>query len=203
MRTNTGIAEYIKAVSCGSVDRHNAETPANASYCPDGQVPNGAPALSSGAQYGVNRPSQRGCILDLQLSRQRPRLDGDVSQTKGTRQTAQTSRTDLGLSGCASQTFVSHRLSLQSDKIILEIRDTFKDWRVILGEHRWEEILKVPADNEKEQCSQIFYCRFTHDREVQKHGWKRIDVPQSWFRDWQLFNGYVRSIDVFFPVARF
>ncbi|KAJ3536743.1 hypothetical protein NM688_g6795 [Phlebia brevispora] len=88
----------------------------------------------------------------------------------------------------------------RSDKVILEIKDTYENWRAILGEHRWDEMLKNPSKEEKGKCSQIFYCRFNHDRDVQKHGWKRIDIKESWYREWTLRNG---KIVYPYPVTKF
>ena len=73
----------------------------------------------------------------------------------------------------------------------MEINETYGDWRRILGEHRWGEFLKKPTEGEKNLKSQIFFCRWSHSRELQKTGWKRIDVQDAWFREWKLINGCV------------
>lgn len=93
---------------------------------------------------------------------------------------------------------------LQShNAIIVEIARDCPDIEKALGSHNWSEMLKNPNPNEKEQQSKVFHCRYNKGRDVQKNGacvthlikalaqshyrlglgWKRIDVEERWFRD--------------------
>jgi len=54
--------------------------------------------------------------------------------------------------------------------VILEIEKSYKGFDSLLGEHRWNEFLSNPSDEERNCVSQVFYCLYKTDREVQKDG---------------------------------
>ena len=54
--------------------------------------------------------------------------------------------------------------------VILEIERSYPDFGGLLGEHKWNEFLKNPTDEEKDRLSQIFYCIYTSGRDAQKDG---------------------------------
>ncbi|RXW12643.1 hypothetical protein EST38_g13210 [Candolleomyces aberdarensis] len=61
----------------------------------------------------------------------------------------------------------------------------------LLGEHRWENILKKPKKDEKRWISRVFFSIYKTTREAGKDGWKRIQVEPEWFTDrgWNLTDG--------------
>ncbi|OSC98475.1 hypothetical protein PYCCODRAFT_1375220 [Trametes coccinea BRFM310] len=65
--------------------------------------------------------------------------------------------------------------------VIIEIDETFPEFKRLLGAHKWSEFLVDPGD-EAAFVSKIFYCTWNSDRDVQKNGWKRIDVQDKWFK---------------------
>ncbi|KAI0827749.1 hypothetical protein BC628DRAFT_1317715 [Trametes gibbosa] len=82
--------------------------------------------------------------------------------------------------------------------VIIEIDESFPDFKRLLGAHKWSEFLSNPRDDDG-FVSKVFYCTFNSDRVVQKNGehvcllalihhlssarsgWKRIDVEDKWF----------------------
>jgi len=76
--------------------------------------------------------------------------------------------------------------------VILEV-DKNVDLKCILGEHKWEEVLKAPKEEERERASRVYYCVYKTTRAAQKDGWKRIHVETEWFVDkgWNLETGCV------------
>ncbi|KAH9888363.1 hypothetical protein C8Q73DRAFT_655448, partial [Cubamyces lactineus] len=65
--------------------------------------------------------------------------------------------------------------------VIVEIDETLPDFKRLLGMHKWSEILVEPKE-EARSASKVFYCTWNSDRDVQKNGWKRIDVVDRWFK---------------------
>lgn len=59
----------------------------------------------------------------------------------------------------------------------------------LLGGHKWAEFLKEISPDLKHKVSKIYYCRYSNDREVQKYGWRRLDVQDHWFKKLDLVNG--------------
>jgi hypothetical protein len=76
--------------------------------------------------------------------------------------------------------------------VILEIERKFDGFERLLGEHRWSEFLLAPSAEEKDRVSQVFYCLHKSGREVQKDGWKRINVEEAWFKDWSPINQLIK-----------
>ncbi|PCH35679.1 hypothetical protein WOLCODRAFT_140021 [Wolfiporia cocos MD-104 SS10] len=66
--------------------------------------------------------------------------------------------------------------------VIIEVRRDYGGFSGLLGEHRWAEFLRKPLEEEKRVVSQVFYCKYSSAREVEKKGWKRVDVVPSWFQ---------------------
>ncbi|KAJ6579949.1 hypothetical protein DFH09DRAFT_1076855 [Mycena vulgaris] len=63
----------------------------------------------------------------------------------------------------------------------------------LLGEHRWSEFLRKPSVEEAGRVSQIFYCVYSTGRQAQKDGWKRINVSDSWFKNWSPENPIIQN----------
>ncbi|KAH9935126.1 uncharacterized protein BXZ73DRAFT_76835 [Epithele typhae] len=57
----------------------------------------------------------------------------------------------------------------------------------LLGAHKWGEFLNNPGDQAGLE-SKIFYCTYSSGREVQKHGWKRVDVTDAWVMNQKAIN---------------
>ncbi|KAK7691957.1 hypothetical protein QCA50_005362 [Cerrena zonata] len=72
--------------------------------------------------------------------------------------------------------------------IIIEVLRSFKQWGSLLGLHKWSEFLKNPTNAEKQYETKIFYCVLSSGRQVQKHGWRRVDVKEAWFTRWDREN---------------
>lgn len=100
--------------------------------------------------------------------------------------------------------------------ILLEVSKSFTDHGRLLGEHRWNDILKEPDELEKKSVSQVFHSFYNRLRDCQKdgmfyekfpkpclahtiklEGWKTIPVKTIWFRDWKPGNAYALSIYAF------
>ncbi|KAI0669447.1 hypothetical protein C8Q78DRAFT_977057, partial [Trametes maxima] len=65
--------------------------------------------------------------------------------------------------------------------VIVEVDESFPDFKRVLGEHKWGEFLVEPKD-EGGFVSKVFYCTYNSDRDVQKNGWKRVDIEEKWFK---------------------
>ncbi|KAF8145766.1 hypothetical protein K438DRAFT_1991536 [Mycena galopus ATCC 62051] len=78
-------------------------------------------------------------------------------------------------------------------QIILEVNRDYPQPERLLGEHRWSEFLKKPNAEEAGRVSQIFYCTYSTGRQAQKDGWKRINVADSWFKNWNPVNPVIMN----------
>ncbi|KAF8160337.1 hypothetical protein K438DRAFT_1859848 [Mycena galopus ATCC 62051] len=78
-------------------------------------------------------------------------------------------------------------------QIILEVNRDYPEPERLLGEHRWSEFLKKPNAEEAGRVSQIFYCTYSTGRQAQKDGWKRINVADSWFKNWNPVNPVIMN----------
>ncbi|THU91127.1 hypothetical protein K435DRAFT_759507 [Dendrothele bispora CBS 962.96] len=76
-------------------------------------------------------------------------------------------------------------------QVIIEVDHNLNNPSSLLGEHRWCEFLRNPTDEEIPRFSRIFYSLYTSDRAAQKDGWLRIDVKESWFKDWSRENNHM------------
>ncbi|CAL1711707.1 unnamed protein product [Somion occarium] len=72
--------------------------------------------------------------------------------------------------------------------VIIEIRCKFTNWDGLLGLHKWSQFLRDPGPDERQRESKIFYCVLPNGRQVQKEGWKKLDVKESWFLNWDPAN---------------
>lgn len=54
--------------------------------------------------------------------------------------------------------------------MLLEVSKDFEDHASLLGEHRWSEFLKDPADDEKDRTTQVFHSHYARGRDAQKDG---------------------------------
>ncbi|KAF8435148.1 hypothetical protein L210DRAFT_3506421 [Boletus edulis BED1] len=77
--------------------------------------------------------------------------------------------------------------------VIIEIKRDYPHFDHILGEHRWSEFLQKPTKEEKIRVTQVFHCTHNSGRNVQKNGWKRIDVDEAWFKAWSPQNRNIKS----------
>ncbi|KAJ7791688.1 hypothetical protein B0H13DRAFT_2172855 [Mycena leptocephala] len=78
-------------------------------------------------------------------------------------------------------------------QVLLEINRDYPHPERLLGEHRWSEFLRKPSVEEAGRVSQIFYCIYSTGRQAQKDGWKRINVSDSWFKNWTPENPVIMS----------
>ncbi|KZV82884.1 hypothetical protein EXIGLDRAFT_595021, partial [Exidia glandulosa HHB12029] len=51
----------------------------------------------------------------------------------------------------------------------------------LLGEHKWDLFLLNPSVDEVGKASKIYYCHYKSQRDVDKEGWRRVDVQDAWF----------------------
>ncbi|KAF7301441.1 hypothetical protein MIND_00709400 [Mycena indigotica] len=70
-------------------------------------------------------------------------------------------------------------------QVIIEIARDFEFPERLLGEHRWAGFLKKPMGEEHTGKSAIFYSTYNSGRAVQKDGWRKVEVKDSWFRAWR------------------
>ncbi|KJA28270.1 hypothetical protein HYPSUDRAFT_811264 [Hypholoma sublateritium FD-334 SS-4] len=77
-----------------------------------------------------------------------------------------------------------HEKPKSRNMMLLEVSKDFEDHASLLGEHRWSEFLKDPADDEKGRTTQVFHSFYARGRDAQKDGWKVIVVQSKWFDDW-------------------
>ncbi|KAF9266576.1 hypothetical protein L218DRAFT_956356 [Marasmius fiardii PR-910] len=73
--------------------------------------------------------------------------------------------------------------------VLIEVDRTFQDTHLLLGEHRWKEILTKPTHEQKERHSRIFHSTYSSNRDAQKDGWKRLQVRDKWFKDYKFQSG--------------
>ncbi|KAJ7469325.1 hypothetical protein B0H11DRAFT_2043963 [Mycena galericulata] len=78
-------------------------------------------------------------------------------------------------------------------QVLLEINRDYPHPERLLGEHRWSEFLRKPSPEEAGRVSQIFYCVYSTGRQAQKDGWKRINVADSWFKNWSPVNPVIMN----------
>ncbi|KAF7304433.1 hypothetical protein HMN09_00845500 [Mycena chlorophos] len=84
-------------------------------------------------------------------------------------------------------------------QVLLEINRDYAYPEKLLGEHRWSEFLRKPSEEEKGRVTQIFYSTYSNGRAAQKDGWKRINVADSWFKNWSPKNAVISNP---YPVTR-
>ncbi|KAG6853064.1 hypothetical protein C0991_007134 [Blastosporella zonata] len=75
--------------------------------------------------------------------------------------------------------------------VLIEVDKKYSHNERLLGEHRWEEFLRRPTQEETDKVTQIFHSLYTTGREAQKDGWKRIHVEAPWFKGWSPTNDFV------------
>ncbi|KAJ7073160.1 hypothetical protein C8F01DRAFT_1106317 [Mycena amicta] len=73
-------------------------------------------------------------------------------------------------------------------QVLLEVNRDYVSPERLLGEHRWSEFLRKPTAEEAGRVTQIFYSTYSNGRAAQKDGWKRINVADSWFKNWSPEN---------------
>ncbi|KAI0311921.1 hypothetical protein OF83DRAFT_1068041 [Amylostereum chailletii] len=66
--------------------------------------------------------------------------------------------------------------------VLIEVDRDFEGFDRLLGAHAWSSFLKHPSAEESGMTSKIFFSTYRSGREVQKHGWKRVDIRNEWFR---------------------
>ncbi|KAJ7119370.1 hypothetical protein C8R43DRAFT_1137074 [Mycena crocata] len=78
-------------------------------------------------------------------------------------------------------------------QVLIEVNRNYPHPERLLGEHRWSEFLKRPTEEEAGRVSQIFYRVYSTGRQAQKDGWKRINVADSWFKNWSPVNPVIQN----------
>ncbi|KAG6918245.1 hypothetical protein DXG01_015619 [Tephrocybe rancida] len=68
--------------------------------------------------------------------------------------------------------------------VLIEVDKKYPHNERLLGEHKWQEFLRNPTEEEADRVTQIFHSLYTTGREAQKDGWKRIHVEAPWFKGW-------------------
>ncbi|KAI0311919.1 hypothetical protein OF83DRAFT_1148721 [Amylostereum chailletii] len=78
--------------------------------------------------------------------------------------------------------------------IIIEVDRDFDNFPGLLGEHKWADFLRQPTEEQAGQSSKIFYCVWNTGRKVEKNGWKRVFIKESWFQGWHPNNHVIRYL---------
>ncbi|KZS87017.1 hypothetical protein SISNIDRAFT_420160, partial [Sistotremastrum niveocremeum HHB9708] len=78
--------------------------------------------------------------------------------------------------------------------VIIEVARHFQGFHKLLGAHKWSDFLRKPHAAEKEKVSKIYYSTFASGRAVEKAGWKRKNVEESWFTKWSPKNAFVYAL---------
>ena len=69
--------------------------------------------------------------------------------------------------------------------VVIEVsKDGFTDFRRLLGEHRWREVLRAPSRDHAKEVSSIFPCTMSTPRSLQKECWQQVNVEASWLNKW-------------------
>ncbi|KAM5537870.1 hypothetical protein V8D89_008346 [Ganoderma adspersum] len=69
--------------------------------------------------------------------------------------------------------------------VIVEVsKDGFTDFRRLLGEHRWREVLRAPNGGHAKEVSRIFPCTMSTPRSLQKECWQQVNIEASWLNKW-------------------
>ncbi|KAJ7052050.1 hypothetical protein C8F01DRAFT_1066478 [Mycena amicta] len=77
-------------------------------------------------------------------------------------------------------------------QVIIEIARDYEYPERLLGEHKWGEFLKKPVGDQHTGRTMVFYSTYNSGRAVQKDGWKKIEVQDSWFQGWRAQNCDIR-----------
>ncbi|KAI5122339.1 hypothetical protein M0805_002506 [Coniferiporia weirii] len=72
--------------------------------------------------------------------------------------------------------------------VIIEVAKSCPRTNDLLGAHKWREFLKNPEADEVNNESRVYYCHYKSGREVQKNGWKLIDVCEPWFKNYDPYT---------------
>lgn len=56
------------------------------------------------------------------------------------------------------------------DMVIIEVKRDYDGFDHLIGEHRWNEFLRNPSDEEKEKVTRVYHCVYNSGRQVQKNG---------------------------------
>ncbi|KAI1790385.1 hypothetical protein LXA43DRAFT_1095529 [Ganoderma leucocontextum] len=98
--------------------------------------------------------------------------------------------------------YAFHHKPKSPNMVVIEVsKDGFSDFRRLLGEHRWREVLKTPNKDHAYEVSRIFPCTMTTPRSLVKEGWQHINVEWSWFNKWSPGND--SDIVYPYPLPRF
>lgn len=54
--------------------------------------------------------------------------------------------------------------------VIIEVKRDYGGFDRLLGEHRWNEFLKNPSQEEADKVTKVYYCVYNSGRQVQKCG---------------------------------
>ncbi|THH06172.1 hypothetical protein EW145_g4273 [Phellinidium pouzarii] len=67
--------------------------------------------------------------------------------------------------------------------VIIEVAKTCPQIKNLLGAHKWRNFLQNPEADEVDKESRVYFCHYKTGRNVQKNGWKRVDIWDSWFEN--------------------
>ncbi|THH14491.1 hypothetical protein EW146_g5834 [Bondarzewia mesenterica] len=79
--------------------------------------------------------------------------------------------------------------------VILEIDRDFGNFPRLLGAHKWSEVLTDPTQEQSVRVTRIYYCKHSNSRDIEKDGWKRIDIKDNWFRSWDFRRPFLPRED--------
>ncbi|KAF8588848.1 hypothetical protein K439DRAFT_539396 [Ramaria rubella] len=74
--------------------------------------------------------------------------------------------------------------------VIVEIRRDHEGFRKLLGAHKWSEFVRNPGEHHS-KVTRIFFSTFPNGRAVEKAGWKRLFVEDSWFNKFSPKNKFI------------
>ncbi|KAF8623774.1 hypothetical protein AX15_006215 [Amanita polypyramis BW_CC] len=94
--------------------------------------------------------------------------------------------------GGSSPLFAVYYKPKSRGMVIFSVDKEFPHPERLLGEHRYSEFLKKPDKNEGRLVSQIFYCAYNTEREVQKYGWKCINVEEFFFANYGIDKWFTK-----------
>jgi hypothetical protein len=75
---------------------------------------------------------------------------------------------------------------------VIEVDRDFDSFDRLLGLHTWSEFLQRPTKDQLDKVSKVFYCTYNTGRQVEKNGWKRVNIEEHWFNGWTPNNSIIK-----------
>ncbi|KAH9935127.1 uncharacterized protein BXZ73DRAFT_28673, partial [Epithele typhae] len=90
-----------------------------------------------------------------------------------------------------AENLISFWYKPSSSNIVLveTTRDGF-DQRLLLGQHKWGELLKDASMEEKTQATCVYQCTKNNTWDLDKARWMRTDFSTAWFNKWSPERDY-------------